>query len=77
MVGLRGRSESRFEIDVTGCLRVIGRLRKDGNILLFGPPGVGKSHLGSAIGLSLVEKGNCVLFTFTTDLFQNLQQARP
>ena len=25
------------------------------NILLFGPPGVGKSHLGSAIGLSLVQ----------------------
>ena len=51
--------------------------RKGGNILLFGPPGVGKSHLGSAIGLSLVEKGNRVLFAFTTDLFQNLQQARP
>ncbi len=46
------------------------------NILLFGPPGVGKSHLGSAIGLSLVEKGYRVLFTRTTDLVQKLQQAR-
>lgn len=27
------------------------------NLLLFGPPGGGKSHLGSAIGLSLLEKG--------------------
>ena len=26
-------------------------------MLLFGPPGGGKSHLGSAIGLSLLEKG--------------------
>ena len=46
------------------------------NILLFGPPGVGKSHLGSAIGLSLVEKGYRVLFTRTTDLVQKMQQAR-
>jgi DNA replication protein DnaC len=46
------------------------------NILLFGPPGVGKSHLGSAIGLSLIEKGYRVLYTRTTDLVQRLQQAR-
>jgi len=46
------------------------------NILLFGPPGVGKSHLSSAIGLALVENGYRVLFTRTTDLVQKLQQAR-
>lgn len=49
---------------------------KGGNILLFGPPGVGKSHLGAAIGLALVENGYRVLFTRTTDLVQKLQQAR-
>ncbi len=37
---------------------------------------VGKSHLASAIGLALVEKGYRVLFTRTTDLVQKLQQAR-
>ena len=42
----------------------------------FGPPGVGKSHLSSAIGLALVENGYRVLFTRTTDLVQKLQQAR-
>ncbi|WP_317849358.1 ATP-binding protein [Tateyamaria pelophila] len=45
---------------------------KGSNILLFGPPGVGKSHLGSAIGLALVEKGYRVLFSRTTDLVQKL-----
>jgi DNA replication protein DnaC len=49
---------------------------KGSNILLFGPPGVGKSHLGSAIGFALVEQGYRVLFTRTTDLVQKLQQAR-
>jgi DNA replication protein DnaC len=46
------------------------------NILLFGPPGVGKSHLSSAIGMALIENGYRVLFTRTTDLVQKLQQAR-
>ena len=51
-------------------------ISKGSNILLFGPPGVGKSHLGSAIGFSLIENGYRVLFTRTTDLVQKLQQAR-
>ena len=51
-------------------------LEKGANLLLFGPPGGGKSHLASAIGLSLVENGWKVLFTRTTDLVQKLQVAR-
>ena len=53
-----------------------GWLEKGANLLLFGPPGGGKSHLASAIGLSLIEKGWRVLFTRTSDLVQQLQIAR-
>jgi len=53
-----------------------GWLDKGANLLLFGPPGGGKSHLASAIGLALVENGWRVLFTRTTDLVQKLQTAR-
>jgi DNA replication protein DnaC len=51
-------------------------LEKGANLLLFGPPGGGKSHLASAIGLALVENGWRVMFTRTTDLVQKLQVAR-
>ena len=51
-------------------------LEKGANLLLFGPPGGGKSHLGAAIGLALVENGWRVLFTRTSDLVQRLQIAR-
>jgi DNA replication protein DnaC len=46
------------------------------NLILFGPPGTGKSHLASALGFALVEGGWRVLFTRTTDLVQRLQIAR-
>src|SRR6201997_1183140 len=51
-------------------------LKKGANILLFGPPGGGKSHLSAALGLTLVENGWRVLFARTTDLVQQLQVAR-
>src|SRR6516225_3888683 len=51
-------------------------LEKGANMLLFGPPGGGKSHLSAALGLALVENGWRVLFTRTTDLVQQLQVAR-
>jgi DNA replication protein DnaC len=51
-------------------------LESGANLLLFGPPGGGKSHLSAAIGLALVENGWRVLFTRTTDLVQRLQVAR-
>jgi DNA replication protein DnaC len=46
------------------------------NLLLFGPPGAGKSHLAAAIGCALVENGRRVLFTRTSELVQRLQIAR-
>ena len=51
-------------------------LAKGANLLLFGPPGGGKSHLAAAIGLALIDNGARVLFTRTTDLVQKLQVAR-
>ena len=51
------------------------------NLILFGPPGGGKTHPAAAIGLGLIENGPIsktgrVLVTRTTDLVQKLQVAR-
>lgn len=46
------------------------------NILIFGPSGVGKTHLASAIGHALVEQGIRVLLTSTTKLVQKLQTSK-
>ncbi|ATW03360.1 MAG: IS21-like element helper ATPase IstB [Parasphingorhabdus sp.] len=51
-------------------------LAQGANVLMFGPPGGGKSHLAAAIGLALIENGSRVMFTRTTDLVQKLQVAR-
>ena len=51
-------------------------LEQGANLILLGGPGGGKSHLSSAIGLALLEKGYRVLFSRTSDLVQKLQVAR-
>ena len=47
---------------VTALAAGDGWLGKGANLLLFGPPGGGKSHLAAAIGLALIENGWRVLF---------------
>jgi DNA replication protein DnaC len=51
-------------------------IRQSRNVLLFGPSGVGKTHLAAAIGHGLIEQGVRVRCFNTTALVQQLQQAR-
>ena len=46
------------------------------NLLIFGPSGVGKTHLAAGIGEQLIGKGYRVYFSRTTELLQKLQAAK-
>ncbi|HJX53327.1 MAG TPA: IS21-like element helper ATPase IstB [Polyangia bacterium] len=51
-------------------------LERAANVLMFGLPGVGKSHAAAAIGHALVEAGHAVLFTPAYKLVQELLAAK-
>lgn len=51
-------------------------LDRGATVLIFGRPGVGKSHIACAIGHALIDAGYRVLFMRTSELVQRLQAAR-
>jgi len=54
----------------------ISWVKSANNVVIFGPSGVGKTHLACALGYSMIEKGVRCLFTSTTKLLQKLQEAK-
>ena len=54
----------------------ISWVKQASNCVIFGPSGVGKTHIACAIAYRLIELGVRCLFTSTTSLVQKLQQAR-
>ncbi|WP_287280152.1 IS21-like element helper ATPase IstB [Okeania sp. SIO2G5] len=51
-------------------------LKSAHNCLLFGPSGVGKTHLAAAIAKAIIELGHRAKFYSATTLVQHLQQAK-
>lgn len=56
-------------------LETLNFLEKKENIILIGPPGVGKSHIATALGVKACEHGKKVMFTPAVNLIEELNNA--
>ncbi|MBU3160643.1 IS21-like element helper ATPase IstB [Clostridium frigoris] len=56
-------------------LLTLSFMDKKENIVFIGPPGLGKSHLSTSIGMKACEKGKSVLFVNAIDLMDELYDA--
>ncbi|MHB8513301.1 MAG: IS21-like element helper ATPase IstB [Actinomycetota bacterium] len=60
---------------VIGELSTLRFVEEKRNVLLLGPPGVGKSHLAIGLGIAATEAGYRTYFTSAQDLVRSLQTA--
>jgi len=56
-------------------LETLAFLRNKENVILIGPPGVGKSHIATAVGLQACNNGLKVLFTTANDFIDDLYKS--
>lgn len=61
--------------DVINDLATLRFLEEKKNVLFLGSPGVGKTHLATALGIEAAKKRNSVYFISCNDLITNLSRA--
>ncbi len=65
------RSVGKKEIELLATCEYV---RRKENVLLLGPPGVGKSHLAAALGVKAVQNGFSVSWLSADDLLHRLRR---
>ena len=57
-------------------LHELGFLERKENVILLGPPGVGKTHLAISLAIEAAEKGRRVYYGTLADLITSLEEAQ-
>jgi DNA replication protein DnaC len=57
-------------------LHTLGFIERRENVVLLGPPGVGKTHLALSLAVAAAERGRRVYFTTLADLLHSLEDAQ-
>ncbi len=57
-------------------LHELGFLERRENVILLGPPGVGKTHLAISLAMAAAEKGRRVYYGTLSDLVTSLEEAQ-
>lgn len=79
-----GKTLDTFDFNVTKSINAaqvtaladnVSWVKQANNLVIFGPSGVGKTHLAAAIAYRMIEQGIRALFMPTTTLVQKLQRA--
>ena len=66
-------SIKREQID---SLHTLGFIERKENVILLGPPGVGKTHLAISLAVATAQSGRRIYYGTLADLIQSLEEAQ-